>query len=436
MTDLNLTNTKLIRQRIARRWSQAKAAEMVQAKAASLGRAVPSISPMYFYRWERRGVIPHNSHAELVCLTFDVPPADLGWPPDLVPWPPRPTASSPDADASLSPASSASPALSASVAGVVLLGTSDPADRLNYVLRHPTRVDTETLEHLEHVLVVLETVERDVEAGALVGAALGHLGSLTTLLRASLPPSARAYLCSIAGETAGLVARLYNQLSQAADAASYFHAALNAAHEASDGALSAYLIGVMAGQPQFRDQPARRLNLLASAAITDASPPTRVFLAAKQADAHALLGQTDSTLRALSQAEVSMASLPQPTMAPRPRAPWWPHDIWLAGEQGATLARLGDHRLAEHHICQVLAGPVNPKHRLWLLAAMARVRAGQNETDEAARLAHQIVSTAIPLQLTTVLHEIALLRRELQSGDSLPAIRQLDDALASNGVLV
>ena len=427
-----------------------------------------------------------RSNAELVCLTFDLPPAELGWPSDLVPWPPhlrpaaapQPTAiqlpaSKPllatrsDTDAPLhdddvihvpvrtpegivmyvisrrallasvvgtipalvSPLLSAIPVPLSSLSDGVPINTGDPSQRLDYVLRHPARIDTATMSHMETVLIALETIERHVEASALIGAAIGHLGSLTTLLSNPLPPSTRRHLCSIAGETAGLAARLYAQLSDAARAESYFRSGLTAAHEAGDQALVAYLIGVMAGQPRYRHDPMARLTLLRSCSPHDATPPTRVFLAAKEADVHALVGDTDSCLAALERAAAALVDVMDDDPAPRPRAPWWPHETWLAGEQGSTLARLGRYQQAEKLLTTALTHTPNAKHRLWLMTALARVRSGSQQPEEAARIAIDILAAAKPLQMTTVVNEIMYLRQALDRWSDMPVVRDLDEAL-------
>ncbi len=318
----------------------------------------------------------------------------------------------------------------ASLAGVTILGEGEPSERLEYVLKHPSRMDGPTLSHLEQVLVGLETIERHVEAEALIGATLGHLSALTNLLRGTLPSSARRYLCSIAGETAGLAARLYAQLSATSRADSYFRSGLAAAHEADDQALVAYLVGVMAGQLGYRHDPSARLTLLKSCHPEHATPSTQVFLAAKEADAHALLADTNSCLSALERAETVMPLVvTHDQSVERPRAPWWPQETWLIGEQGATLARLGQYRRAAELLDIALARSPNAKHRLWLTAALARVRAGMQEPEEASRTAKDIIASAKLLQMTTVVQEIVYLRRELNPWQDIPAVRELDEAL-------
>lgn len=320
--------------------------------------------------------------------------------------------------------------LMASLTGAATSGAPEPYEQLEDVLRYPSHVSAATLEHLEQVLISLESVERHVEAEALIGAVLGHLNALISLLRGVLPSAVRPHICSLAGETACLAARLYMQISSVTGASSYFHSALKAAREAQDHALVAYIIGIMAGQPAYRDDPQARLDLLKSCSPQLASPATQVFLAAKRADAYALLGDSDACLAALSTAEAALSLCAKDTATShRPRAPWWPHDTWLAGEHGATLARLGQHRRAEEMLMVVLAKDLNAKHRLWLTVALARAHAGSRQPEEASRLAIDVLARATPLHMASVVNEVVYLRQELNSWKELPPVRDLDDAL-------
>jgi hypothetical protein len=394
-----------------------------KAPAALQSDETTTCSVSSVHRWIYSGSIPHPSMRRWVAAAFQIPPERLT---EAIAAQTALQAASNEAESTRPDAS----ALLAGLASTALLDVSEPWERLDHVLRHPARIDALSLTHLEQVLIALETVERHVDASALFGAVAGHLATITNLLRATMPSTMRQHLCSIAGETAGLAGRLYAQLNQARTASSYFHTSLVAAREANDPALLAYLIGVTAAQLVYRDDPAARLSLLRSASPQYATPATRVFLAAKEADTHALVGDRSSAFDALARAESAMGLvLAQGSPGDRPRAPWWPADTWLAGEQGATLARLGSYDDAEQLLTRVLATPLNTKHRLWLLTALARTRTGQREPEEAARVVTGVVADAVPLNMRAVIHEVACIRRELNAWKTLPAVRSLDQVL-------
>jgi hypothetical protein len=405
------------------------------------------ITKDHFYRWEVEGKKPDPFHVHLLCLCLDKAPEEIDLA-DCWDWEVDPRRArlsliddqQPDhqeqkktnrREFGLTTVSLAATAvrLTGELTAALVLDADEPWERLDYVLRYPARIDSTTLTHLEQVLIVLETSERHVEASASLGAVTGHLATIVNLLHGAMSPTARRHLCSLAGETAGLAGRLYSQLNQSNTADGYFRSAVTAAHEAEDRALLAYLIGVRAGQIAYRDDPIARISLLRSVAPADAMPATRVFLAAKEADAYALIGDSNASLDALRRADNAMELVSGNSPTYRPRAPWWPHDIWLAGERGATLARLGHYDDADRILTEVLRTPTNAKHRLWLLIALSRVRIGQKEPEEAARIAAEVITLAVPIRMTTVVHEIRSVRTALSPWTSMSAIRSLDAVL-------
>jgi hypothetical protein len=404
--------------------SRSEAAMRIKHAAVAIdGVKNPTCSKSSFHRWIYQGTIPDPAMCRWISAGLHIPRDRLA---DAI-HAQRALLQEQTEDATSAPDTVLPTTMD--LPDVAVSTEPEVAERLDYALKHPARLDSVTLSHLEQVLVVLEAIERNVEADALIGAVLGHLNVLVNLLRGVLPSDARRYLCSIAGETACLAARLYTQLSNAPRARGYFNAGLSAAREAQDHALVAYLLGIMAGQLAYRHDPRSRLELLRSCSPQHASPVTRVFLAAKEADAHALLGDSDSCHTALSQAETHLSLVGDDTAGNRPRAPWWPQELWLAGEQGATLARLGEYRQAEGILTIVLAKNLNAKHRLWLTVALARVRAGSRQPDEASRLAIEVLVHADPLQMTSVVHEVAYLHSELSPWKELPPVRDLDELL-------
>ena len=69
-------------------------------------------------------------------------------------------------------------------------------------------------------------------------------------------------LSSIAGETAGLAGWLAFDMEDRRAAAAYFRAGIEAAQEANDRALGAYLVGSSCVQPAYRERPQARLRRL------------------------------------------------------------------------------------------------------------------------------------------------------------------------------
>jgi hypothetical protein len=93
----------------------------------------------------------------------------------------------------------------------------------------------------------------------LLGAVVGHLNTVAALLQGSL--AARRQLSSIAGETAGLAGWLVYDLEDRRAAGAYFRAGIQAAQEANDRPLGAYLVGSSCAQPAW-ERPHARLRRL------------------------------------------------------------------------------------------------------------------------------------------------------------------------------
>jgi hypothetical protein len=144
-------------------------------------------------------------------------------------------------------------------------------------------------------------------------------------------------LSSIAGETAGLAGWLAFDMEDRRAAAAYFRAGIEAAQEANDRALGAYLVGSSCVQPAYRERPQARLRRLQGQTFGfqtfDANPSTRAWLITLEAEAHALAGNERAALIALDAADTAMASAAEEDNARRPRAAFF-SPARLIGERG------------------------------------------------------------------------------------------------------
>ena len=110
---------------------------------------------------------------------------------------------------------------------------------------------------------------------------------------------------------------------------------------------------------------------------------------------------------------------------------------WLAGERGASLARLGQVDTAQSILRPVLAslGPTSERDRLWLLTALAGAHAESDEPEEACRHARAALVGAARMQLAPVLHIVTTLRTRLEQHRRNLAVQELDEHLRSLGPL-
>ncbi len=166
--------------------------------------------------------------------------------------------------------------------------------------------------------------------------------------------------------------------------------------------------------------------------LDEASPWTRVWLRAKEADAAAAVGDANGSLRALERAQGAANSAGDRSEG-RPRWHRWDQD-WLVGEQGASLGRMGrfdeGQRLLQGSLLKV--GEHRAKDRPWLLLAIARMHVRQEDPDPEAssQIAAAVLAHASAIRSAPLLGEIRMLRRDLQPWASSSAIRRLDEQLA------
>ena len=264
----------LQQQRHERDWSWRRLARELRQRADKRGWRLPSDDDLIrmMRRWERGEHKPGERYRELLAEVYDDSAPDGLQPESILDDMQR------------------RPFLRGLGAFIGLAAASafiEPWERLSHALRHPSRVDRATVSSLESLTVMLESRESQENPRALLGPVEGHLGNVVTLLAGS--PPLRPQLCSIAGETAALAGWLAWDIEDRPAAAGYFRVGIDAAKEANDRALGAYLVGSSCVQPAYRERPYARLRRLEGRtfgfARSDASPSTRAWLATLEAEA-------------------------------------------------------------------------------------------------------------------------------------------------------
>jgi transcriptional regulator with XRE-family HTH domain len=434
-------NWQLRQQRRLRGWSLNRLALELHALAIRLGEPEPGVDSNTVSRWERGVIRPSPYYTRLLCLLCNLPAAELGLVEE-----PEPPASYTSLDRLLSgwgldemQRREFLRVMAAVVGGSALapLSTSLPAEaweRLAKTLQRPGRIDDATLADLEQVTIALEQLERDVRPRSLLGPTLGHLETLTHLLRENPPTEAQRQIASMLGETAGVAGWLLWDLGANDQASAYVRTALEAAREADDAPLGAYLIGTASVVENRRENPDGRVARLMERHFgfsrSDASPTTQAYLAMLEAKARARSGKGDRSLRAIEEATVSMVSRDDPEWH-RPRVTFY-DSVRLAGEQGLCLARLKRSADARGVLEPALAAlaPDQVKTRPGLMAALAVTYLHDGEFEEACRVGGQALSMAAELEIEPSRQDVMELREQLTPWDRTPAVRELDEQLA------
>jgi tetratricopeptide (TPR) repeat protein len=409
----------LQQQRHEREWSWRRLARELRQRADKRGWRLPSDEDLIrmMRRWERGEHKPGERYRELLAEVYDGSAPDELQPESILD------------DMQRRPFLQG---LSAFIGLAAASAFIEPWERLSRALRQPNRVDRATVNSLASLTVMLESRESQESPRALLGPVEGHLGNVATLLAGS--PPLRPQLCSIAGETAALAGWLAFDIENRPAAAGYFRVGLEAAKEANDRALGAYLVGSSCVQPAYRERPFARLRRLQGRtfgfARSDASPSTRAWLATLEAEAHALAGDTSRCLRLFDEAEIAMSRAGEEDEARRPRVAFFDPDR-LAGERGVALARLGQPEAAQNVLRPALTSldPSVVKTRPRLLTALATAHVQQGDVDRACELGAEALGIAAQQEVQTNLRDVRKLRLELEPWRNSQAVKDFDERL-------
>lgn len=430
-------NEVLRLQRRLRGWSQGDVAAGLRRLASGLGEFGPGVDATMVSRWERGMRRPRPRYVRLLSALFELPAEELGFVDSgelgLLAQAHDTRRGGEDPQSAFVGKMAALLDVAALPQGFRRVG-SEPWERLTRALAHPARIDPATVAHLEQVLVMLEHLEPTrFGSPALIAPVIGHLDLLTLLLRGSLPTALRARLCSIAGETAGFASWLHWNTGDVQRAAAYSRAGMLAAREADDRALGIALVASAAAQSSPRQHPARQIDELQGTMDfrpADSTPSNLVWMTAKVADAYASLGREDDCRRALDRAANLLRRVEHEGEERRPRFMVL-DGTWLAGEQGASLAKVGRTDEARALLLPVLAAlnSTGERDRTWLTLSLSTTYLRDREVDEAARLARQALIAAVDIGLEPVIASVRQLRDDLLAIDASPAVRELDEAV-------
>jgi hypothetical protein len=433
MEGLLRPNDLLRLQRRLRGWSHGDVAAGVKRLAAERGEPEPGVDAATVNGWERGIGRPRSRLVSLLCVLFELPARELGLAHERAAGSPIESGGAVEDE----------PSRRQFVEKVAeLLGTSqeptgfpqpgsDPLERLLRTLSKRAGLDSETVAHLERTTVALETLEpTDLGSRTLIGPVTGHIDQISLLLRRSVSSGLRRRLCSVAGETAGIAGWLHWNLGDSARGAAYLQSAVQAAREAGDRALGIALLASAACQSRGADDPQARIAMLQGSrefAVADATASNRLWMVAKEADAYATLGQEKACRRALDRATAMLGHVESEGEERRPR--WMSlNAIWLAGEQGASLAKLGRTEEARKLLLPLLATavPGGERDRAWLTLALATTYQRDREPEEAARVAGVAFARASSIDLVPVVTLVREVLDDLKMMGDSPAVRELD----------
>jgi hypothetical protein len=312
----------------------------------------------------------------------------------------------------------------------------EPWERLAHVLQYPKRIDDATVHQLEQMTVALEQLEATVSPAALLGPVRGHFDALTELLQGVPKSGMQRRVVALASETAGIAGWLHWDLGNTDKAKEYTRAGLQAAFEAGDAALGAYLVGAASVVENRREHPDGRIDQLLTKPFgfsrDQASPATRAYLTMLEAKARARTLDEADCLRAIDEATEAMDAA-ESVAEIRPRVPFY-DGVRLAGEHGLCLSRLGKSDEARRVLEDALnsLSTSQQKTRPGLMTALAAAHVANGNIEEACQIGGAAWEMAVRMGIEPNRQDVIELREQLDPWKSAPSVRQLDEQLKAS----
>ncbi|MEU9581622.1 XRE family transcriptional regulator [Streptomyces chilikensis] len=214
------------------------------------------------------------------------------------------------------------------------------------------------------------------------------------------------------------------------DAGTYWTAGLRNAHHCDDRNMSAALLGDIAYQMAWQNNPRSATRILKHALTKTDHPTAQSLLHLRLARALAAQGERSATLRALSAAEHHLG-----TTSANPAPAWcaWMSQADLAVDSGQALLDLGDTRRAHQLINegQQLLPSSRNKTRAVFLAYQAKSHLDLREPDSAAATALEALTLSHHIGAPRCVQLVRDLTPHFESHAKVPGVAEVLERTAT-----
>ena len=449
MTQHRLDSSRLRALRETRGLTQQEVAEGLARLAWAHDRCAVGVNADMVSKWERADKQPSRLYRRLICLLFDVDPAEIGLAVQLPAGATCGTVALPgvgviehlDKEASL-----LKPALASmwkeyllrrrsmlkllGLAPLALLPEAvvepGPADEL--------RLSTVSVAALEALAEKYQRLYLVTDPSELLIPVLAHLRTASGLLSESASSSLRQRLLSNYGAVSLLAGRLsFFDLGDPPAARGHLTTALDAARESGDRVLAAAALGHASFVPAAEKNYAAAGDYLRganSAAAKADAPALRSWLAAVEAELSTHAGARKTALAALDRAEVEIEE-----SAPHPMPAWFDYydQSRLDGFRGYSYQAFGKLEAAQSCLEGAVAALPErcAKQRSVVLTDLATVHLQNGEVEEACRTAGTAVQALQRAGYATGTHRLREFRSHVEPWKGQRAVRMLDDQMSA-----
>jgi len=289
-----------------------------------------------------------------------------------------------------------------------------------------------SLRLAEDATARLDLVYAELPPALLLPELRRHLNCVVDWLRQPQPVVVRRKLCALAGRLAGLRAWLFFDMAEHEAADAWYRAALQAATEADDADLCAWLFGAQSLIPAYRHDHRQAAQLVeaAQAESRGASNTVRAWIDALEA--RALAGLDDQRGFAAADQRATRR-LHRTTSDERRHGMDFADDVLdLNYYEGVGHLYLREPEAAEEHLQALLDGLADNrvKARAILLLGLAVASAQRCQVDEAVGRATHALQLATDQPIMPILQQAADVRQALGHFAADPVAEPLDQQIA------
>jgi tetratricopeptide (TPR) repeat protein len=320
----------------------------------------------------------------------------------------------------------------ASASSVFAFLSSDEQQRMASVLSMSSRVDTQTIEHIEAVLWHCRQQDWALGPQAALDTVLAQR-NLARVLMPECPDVLQPRMLSVLSEASRQAGWLSYDLKQFENAEYYYEDARTLAHQAKNTALAVYVLGLMSQLATWRGKPRIGIDHAVAAqwwAHQTGDLRLRAFTADMAARAYAADGQRDRCLTALDTAHTALTAAGD--YSPDSFLDHYDEALHISFRSECHL-KLGEADPAVSYGQQSLQA-LDRSHARNM--AMTIVDLGEayvlcNEIDEAAQLLGDAGGIAAVNSSARLIERLEQVRTSLQPWQHTTAVRTLDERLAT-----
>lgn len=310
-------------------------------------------------------------------------------------------------------------------------------ERLSKALAKSSNLDETAVNGLASITKDYWQLRTKIGYRDLLNGFMGHLETVTQLLRYSHHSSIHQRLCSLASEISQRIGSIYFDMNDHLHAHIYYTVSIEAAQEANNHLLWAIGLGKMSSLPTYQGKAQEALSYLQQAqrvASNRDMPTIHTWLAAVEAEAHAHLGNSSACLQVLDRAEGLVDFI-----APEEETYGIHFDrSRLAGYKGVCFLRLQEPNLALVALKEATAfnASLSLRQESIIVADSALAYAHLREVEEACKLASQALAMGFQTKSEIVTQRIRTLRDEVKQWEALQPVKDLNTQMATYALLL